>query len=88
MRRKSLYTLIIGGLLCCSCTDWLDVNHNPNYALEETVTKDLLLSFVENDMNADRTTYHGLQNMCQHLTKSGTVSGTYVFLTAFLPPWQ
>lgn len=86
MKRKSLYTLIISGLLCCSCTDWLDINHNPNYALEETVTKDLLLSFVENDMNADRTTYHGLQNMCQHLTKSGTVSGTYVFLTGLLAP--
>lgn len=86
MKRESLYTLIVCGWLCCSCTDWLDVNHNPNYALEETVTKDLLLSFVENDMNADRTTYHGLQNMAEYLTKSGTVSGTYPFLTGLLAP--
>ena len=86
MKRKSLYTLIVSGLLFCSCTNWLDVNHNPNYALEETATKDLLLSFVENDMNTDRTTAHGLQNMCQHLTKSGTVSGTYPFLTGLLAP--
>lgn len=86
MKRTSLYTLIISGLLCCSCTNWLDVNHNPNDAQEETVTKDLLLSFVENDMNLDRTTFHGLQNMCQHLTKSGTVSGTYPFLTGLLAP--
>lgn len=86
MKRKSLYTLIAGALLCCGCTDWLDVNHNPNDALEQTATKDLLLSFVENDMNADRTTFHGLQNMCQHLTKSGTVSGTYPFLTGLLAP--
>ncbi|WP_455665372.1 SusD/RagB family nutrient-binding outer membrane lipoprotein [Phocaeicola sp.] len=86
MKRKSLYTLIAGALLCCSCTDWLDINHSPNDPLEETVTKDLLLSFVENDMNADRTTYHGLENMAQHLTKSGTVSGTYPFLTGLLAP--
>lgn len=86
MKRTSLYTVVLSGLLCWSCTDWLDVNHNPNYALEETVTSDLLLSSVENDMNLDRTTYHGVENTAQHLTKSGTVSGTYPFLTGLLAP--
>ena len=87
MKSKILYTVALSGLLLSSCNDWLDVNHSPNNALQSTVTNDLLLSSVQNNINfvriADDANIHF---MSQHWTKSGDVSGTYTFLTGLLMP--
>ena len=49
MKNYLLYTVILGGaaLAFTGCSDWLDVNQNPNDALESTVSSDLLLTSVQ-----------------------------------------
>ena len=87
MKSKILYTVALSGLMLTSCTDWLDINQSPNDALQSTVSSDLLLSSVQNDLNYDRIAYSS--NLCflsQHWTKSGDVSGTYTFLTGLVMP--
>jgi hypothetical protein len=72
--------------LFTACTDWLDINKDPNNALKEDVSKDLLLSYAENTMNRSRISSQDMFFMSQHLTKSGDYSGTYVFLTGLITP--
>ena len=87
MRNKILFTVALSGMLLSSCTDWLDVNHSPNNALQSTVTNDLLLSSVQNNINYNRIAgSSNLHFMSQHWTKSGDVSGTYTFLTGLVMP--
>lgn len=87
MKSKILYTVALGGMLLTGCESWLDVNHSPNDALQSTVTNDLLLSSVQNNINFDRIAYSSnLLFMAQHCTKSGDVSGTYTFLTGLVMP--
>lgn len=91
MKRNIFYPLVLGGLLLSAtgCSDWLDVNQSPNDALQTTVTSDLLLTSVQNDMDRERIYPAGSSNMhylAEHLTKSGDYSGTYVFLTGAVSP--
>lgn len=87
MKSKILYTVALSGLLLSSCNDWLDVNHSPNNALQSTVTNDLLLSSVQNNINYTRIAgSSNMHFMSQHWTKSGDVSGTYTFLTGLVMP--
>ena len=87
MRNKILFTVALSGMLLSSCTDWLDVNHSPNNALQSTVTNDLLLSSVQNNINYNRIAgSSNMHFMSQHWTKSGDVSGTYTFLTGLVMP--
>ena len=87
MRNKILFTVALSGMLLSSCTDWLDVNHSPNDALQSTVTNDLLLSSVQNNINYNRiASSSNIHFMSQHWTKSGDVSGTYTFLTGLVMP--
>lgn len=86
MKRKALYTLVLSGLLCFSCSDWLDINHNPNNVSQETVSKDQLLTYVLNDMNHNRVRYEALNYSAGQITKSGSYSGTYPFLTGLVAP--
>ena len=88
MKSSLLYTVILGGaaLAFTGCSDWLDVNQNPNDALESTVSSDLLLSSVQNDIDYDRIGYSNIHYLAQHLTKSGDYSGTYPFLTGGVTP--
>ena len=87
MRNKILFTVALSGMLLSSCTDWLDVNHSPNNALQSTVTNDLLLSSVQNNINYNRiASSSNIHFMSQHWTKSGDVSGTYTFLTGLVMP--
>lgn len=86
MKRLSLYTLVLGGLLFCGCTEWLDINYTPNSISQEAVSKDQLLTYVEHDINNDRVKYLGFQHTAGHLTKSGTYTGAYAFLLGTLTP--
>ena len=87
MRNKILFTVALSGMLLSSCTDWLDINHSPNDALQSTVTNDLLLSSVQNNINYNRIADNSnIHFMSQHWTKSGDVSGTYPFLTGLVMP--
>ena len=91
MKRNICYSLVLGGLLLSAtgCSDWLDVNQSPNDALQTTVTSDLLLTSVQNDMDRDRiypASSMNLHYLAQHLTKSGDYAGTYVFLTGAVSP--
>ncbi len=83
-----LYAIILSGavLVLSSCSDWLDVNENPNEALESTVSNDLLLTSVQNDMDYERIAYYNIHYLAQHLTKSGDYSGSYPFLTGGVTP--
>lgn len=87
MKSKILLTVALSGMLLSSCNDWLDVNHSPNNALQSTVTNDLLLSSVQNNINYLRIAgSSNMHFMSQHWTKSGDVSGTYTFLTGLVMP--
>lgn len=88
MKSYLLYTVILGGaaLAFTGCSDWLDVNQNPNDALESTVSSDLLLTSVQNDIDYERIGYSNIHYLAQHLTKSGDFSGTYPFLTGGVTP--
>lgn len=95
MKKLSLYILLTAGTVFSSCSDWLDINHNPNSALKEEVSMDLLLSAVQNKMNriwvggnyTDNLSGSGsLSCLAQHFTKSGSYSGTYQFLTGLIMP--
>lgn len=88
MKKNLLHTVILGGAIAAltGCSDWLDVNQNPNDALESTVSSDLLLSSVQNDIDYDRISSTNINYLAQFLTKSGDYSGTYVFLTGGVMP--
>lgn len=86
MKSKLIYTLALSGMLFSGCSDWLDVNHNPNNATQEMVTSDMLLTYVEQNKTEQRTSSSGYHHMCQHLTKSGDYSGNYTFLTGSIMP--
>ena len=91
MKRNIFYPLVLGGLLLSAtgCSDWLDVNQSPNDALQTTVTSDLLLTSVQNDMDRERIYPAGssyMHYLAEHLTKSVDYSGTYVFLTGAVSP--
>lgn len=100
MKNISIYILLAGSLLS-SCADWLDINQNPNEALKDEVSKDLLLSACQNAMNrslvspgsgqySSTSTAPGPSGnvyvLAQHFTKSGSYSGTYPFLTGLITP--
>lgn len=86
MRKIYLYILALNCTLFSSCSDWLDINHNPNYATQDMVTSDMLLTYVEQSKTEQRISSAPYHNMCQHLTKSGDYSGTYTFLTGSIMP--
>ncbi len=52
--KKILFSIVLGGLLLTSCTDWLDINKDPN--TPESVTPELVLPQAE---LALATTYGG-----------------------------
>ncbi|OAV68496.1 Susd and RagB outer membrane lipoprotein [Bacteroidales bacterium Barb4] len=88
MKRILSYMIVLSGLLFASCSDWLDINKDPNNALKSDVSKDLLLSYVENTMNRAQTSSSDIHFMAQHLSKSGDYSGAYPFLTGLIQAQQ
>lgn len=89
MKKNLLYIAGLS-LALAGCTDWLDVNETPNNATAETVSGELLLTSLENDIAGDRAghTYsnnstnntYSFYNWSQMFTKSGDYSGNYVYL--------
>lgn len=88
---KTKIFLIAGlSLAMASCSDWLDVNETPNNATAETVSAELLLTSVENDIAGDRAGHFNstgsavntisFYNWAQMFTKSGDYSGNYPYL--------
>ena len=47
--KKIIYTLALGGIMLTSCTDWLDINQNPNNATQDLVTSDMLLTYAQKE---------------------------------------
>lgn len=88
MKKTLLYTICLSGTLLglSGCSDWLDVNQNPNDALESTVSSDLLLTSVQNDECYYRINSSNIHYLAEHTTKSGDYSGTYPFLTGGVMP--
>lgn len=86
MKKNLLYIAGLS-LALAGCTDWLDVNETPNNATAETVSGELLLTSLENDIAGDRAGYSAttgstisFYNWSQMFTKSGDYSGNYVYL--------
>lgn len=86
MKKNLLYIAGLS-LALTGCTDWLDVNETPNNATAETVSGELLLTSLENDIAGDRAGYSSttgstisFYNWSQMFTKSGDYSGNYVYL--------
>ena len=88
MKKSLLPIFILGGILLgtSGCSDWLDVNDNPNEAVQDRISNDLLLTSVQNDMNYERVAYANIHYLAEYATKSGDYSGTYVFLTGNVSP--
>ena len=84
--KKIIYTLALGGIMLTSCTDWLDINQNPNNATQDLVTSDMLLTYAQKEKADERNSSSNIHYLAQHLTKSGEVSGTYPFLTGQIMP--
>ena len=84
--KKIIYTLALGGIMLTSCTDWLDINQNPNNATQDLVTSDMLLTYAQKEKADERINSSSIHYLAQHLTKSGEVSGTYTFLTGQIMP--
>ena len=84
--KKIIYTLALGGIMLTSCTDWLDINQNPNNATQDLVTSDMLLTYAQKEKAEERNSSSNIHYLAQHLTKSGEVSGTYTFLTGQIMP--
>ena len=84
--KKIIYTLALGGIMLTSCTDWLDINQNPNNATQDLVTSDMLLTYAQKEKAEERNSSSNIHYLAQHLTKSGEVSGTYPFLTGQIMP--
>ena len=83
MKRNILYTLLLGGTLLTAtgCSDWLDVNDNPNEPSVSVISSEYLLTSVQNDMDRERVYYANINYLAQHMTKSGDYAGSYPFLT-------
>ena len=86
MKRNIFYTLLLGGTLLTAtgCSDWLDVNDNPNEPSASTVSSEYLLTSVQNDMDRERINSANINYLAQHMTKSGDYAGSYTFLTGNL----
>ena len=87
--KKIIYTLALGGIMLTSCTDWLDINQNPNNATQDLVTSDMLLTYAQKEKADERISYSYARDifyLAQHLTKSGEVSGNYPFLNGLIMP--
>lgn len=74
--------------IMAGCSDWIDVNDDPNNATVDNTTADLLLASVENDIAGERagkTTYggdyYGWFHWAQMMTKSGDYAGSSTFLS-------
>lgn len=89
MKTKNLLYVAGLSLAMTGCSDWLDVNETPNNATAETVSAEMLLTSVENDVAGDRAGYSysassvstiSFYNWSQMFTKSGDYSGNYVYL--------
>lgn len=103
MKKNLLYIAGLS-LALASCSNWLDVNETPNNATAETVSAELLLTSVQNDIAGDRAGHFNtannavntisFYNWAQMFTKSGDYSGNYPYLNGsvtngtFNPHWQ
>lgn len=82
---KLVYTAALAAMTLTSCTDWLDINQNPNSASASNLTGDGMLAGILNVTYTNRNS-SDLWFASQLYTKSGSVSGTYPFLTGLLAP--
>ncbi len=84
MKKIGLYILSLG-MMFTSCQDWLDINHDPNNATQEKVSKELLLTGML-DYVARYPISTADAMYAHYVSKSGSYSGTYVSLTGIMTP--
>jgi|GEM_PF-1147181 len=85
MKKILLYFIIISFTLS-GCRDWLDINRDPNNAEIDKVSLDILLPASQVRIAALLNNSSDQTFLAHHLTKSGSVGGTYNFLTGRIQP--
>lgn len=85
MKKIGLYILSLG-MMFSSCQDWLDINHDPNNATKDKISKELLLSGMQNYMNRYQISSNFHSTLAHYTSKSGSYSGNYVILTGIMTP--
>jgi hypothetical protein len=84
--KKILFYFIIAGFLLSGCRDWLDINRDPNNAEIDIIPMEVLLPATQTRI-ADILNNSSNQGfLSHHLTKSGSVGGTFNYLTGRLQP--
>ena len=88
--KKILLYFIIVSLALSGCKNWLDINYSPNDTLASNVTIDFVLPATQSRiaalLNSSNNSLYNQSFLAHHLTKSGSVGGTYNFLTGLLQP--
>ena len=84
--KKTIFSFIILSLLLSGCRDWLDINRDPNNAEITIVPMNVFLpaSQVRIATLLNNSSNQGF--LAHHLTKSGSVGGTFNFLTGRIQP--
>ena len=84
--KKILFYFIIAGFVLSGCRDWLDINRDPNNAEVSLVTIDIFLPANQTSIATILNNSSNQGFLAHHLTKSGSVGGTFNFLTGRIQP--
>ena len=84
--KKILFSFIILSLALSGCRDWLDINRDPNNAEITIVSMDVFLPASQVRIAALLNNSSNQAFLAHHLTKSGSVGGTFNFLTGRIQP--
>lgn len=86
---KKILTYTLAALLAfglSGCTEWLDVNHDPNNATPDRLTEAIMLPAQQYAMLNNMTNSTYAWQLSHFLTKSGDFSGAYTFLSGQVTP--
>ena len=86
---KKILTYTIAALLTfglSGCSEWLDVNHDPNNATPDRLTEAIMLPAQQYAMLNNMTNSTYAWCLSHFLTKSGDYSGSYTFLSGQVMP--
>ena len=86
---KKILTYTLAALLAfglSGCTEWLDVNYDPNNATPDRLTEAIMLPAQQYAMLNNMTNSTYAWQLSHFLTKSGDFSGAYTFLSGQVTP--
>lgn len=84
--KRIILLILVTVVFTTSCEKWLDINHDPNNARTVDVTSGHLLTAAEANIAQMLANSSNACFLAQHLTKSGTVSGTFTYLSGLIMP--